>query len=71
RTGTSVAAAHMAGAAACLLEWGIVRGNRLWINNNAIRAVLIQGARRNPSLTYPNEQWGYGTLDLYGTFNSI
>ena len=71
RTGTSVAAAHMAGAAACLLEWGIVRGNRLWINNNAIRAVLIQGARRNSGLTYPNEQWGYGTLDLYGTFNSI
>lgn len=71
RTGTSVAAAHMAGAAACLMEWGIVRGNRLWINNNAIRAVLIQGARRNPGITYPNEQWGYGTLNLYGTFNSI
>lgn len=71
RTGTSVAAAHVAGAAACLLEWGIVRGNRLWINNNAIRAVLIQGARRTPGLTYPNQQWGYGTLNLYGTFNSI
>lgn len=71
RTGTSVAAAHLAGAAACMLEWGIVRGNRLWINNNAIRAVLIQGARRNPGITYPNEQWGYGTLNLYGTFNSI
>jgi len=71
RTGTSVAAAHVAGAAACLMEWGIVRGNRLWINNNAIRAVLIQGARRTPGLTYPNEQWGYGALHLYGTFNSI
>ena len=71
RTGTSVAAAHMAGAAACLMEWGIVRGNRLWINNNAIRAVLIQGARRTSGIAYPNEQWGYGTLDLYGTFNSI
>lgn len=71
RTGTSVAAAHVAGAAACLMEWGIVRGNRLWINNNAIRAVLIQGARRNPNLIYPNEEWGYGVLDLYGTFNSI
>ena len=71
RTGTSVAAAHVAGSAACLMEWGIVRGNRLWINNNAIRAVLIQGARRTPGLIYPNEQWGYGTLNLYGTFNSI
>ena len=71
RTGTSVAAAHVAGAAACLMEWGIVRGNRLWINNNAIRAVLIQGARRTPGLTYPNEEWGYGTLDLYGTFTSL
>jgi len=71
RTGTSVAAAHMAGAAACLMEWGIVRGNRSWISNNAIRAVLIQGARRTPGIDYPNEQWGYGTLNLYGTFNSI
>ncbi len=71
RTGTSVAAAHVAGAAACLLEWGVVRGNRLWINNNAIRAVLIQGARRTFGITYPNEEWGYGTLDLYGTFNGL
>ncbi len=71
RTGTSVAAAHVAGAAACLMEWGNVRGNRLWLNNNAIRAVLIQGADRNPNLTYPNRAWGYGTLNLYGTFNSL
>ena len=71
RTGTSISAAHGAGAAACLLEWGIVRKNRIWISNNAIRAVLVQGADRSPNFTYPNQQWGYGTLDLYATFNSI
>lgn len=71
RSGTSVAAAIAAGAAACMLEWGGVRKNRPWMNNNFIRATLIQGARRNPNLTYPNREWGYGTLDLYNTFNSF
>lgn len=71
RSGTSVAAAHVAGAAACLLEWGTVRGERMWISNNAVRAALTQGAFRNPNLRYPNKEWGYGTLDLYGTFRIL
>lgn len=53
------------------MEWGVVRGERYWISNNAIRAILIQGADRNPNLTYPNREWGYGTLNLYGSFVSL
>ncbi len=71
RTGTCPAAAHAAGAAACLLEWGIVRGGNILMNNDAIRTLLIQGANRNPNLSYPNREWGYGTLDLYGAFASL
>ncbi len=71
RTGTCPAAAHAAGAAACLLEWGIVRGGNVLMNNSAIRTLLIQGAGRNPNLSYPNKEWGYGTLDLYGAFASL
>lgn len=67
RTGTSAAAAITAGAAACLLEWGVVRGNRIWINNNAIRATLIQGATRSPNIDYPSKEWGYGKLNLFQT----
>lgn len=68
RTGTSVAAAFTAGAAANLLSWGIVEGNQITMSEAAVKAYLIRGAKRNPALTYPNREWGYGTLDLYNTF---
>lgn len=71
RSGTSMAAAHVAGAASCLLEWGVVLGNRIWMNNDAVRALLIQGATRRPNLPYPNREWGYGTLNLYGIFATL
>lgn len=68
RTGTSVAAAHVAGAAANLLGWGIVEGNNITMSEASIKAYLIRGARRNPALSYPNREWGYGALDLFETF---
>lgn len=68
RTGTSVAAAHVAGAAANLLSWGLVQGNNITMSEASIKAYLIRGARRNPALMYPNREWGYGALDLFETF---
>lgn len=68
KTGTSVAAAHTAGAIANLLSWGLVEGNDISMSEASIRAYLIRGAKRNPTLTYPNREWGYGALDLYQTF---
>ena len=71
KSGTSVAAAHAAGAAASLFSWGIVQGNDPNMSQASIRSYLIRGARRNPVLTYPNREWGYGILDLYETFRSL
>lgn len=68
RTGTSAAAAHVAGAAAILLHWGILEGNNFYMNSSTIKTYLIRGANRNPALTYPNREFGYGTLDLYQAF---
>ncbi len=70
-TGTSVAAAVTAGAAALMLEWGIVKGNMQNMNGELIRSLFIGGARRESNLTYPNNKWGYGKLDLYGTFEYL
>lgn len=67
-TGTSAAAAHVAGAAAILLNWGILQGNDPYMNSSTIKTYLIRGADRNPSLTYPNREFGYGTLNLYQAF---
>lgn len=67
-TGTSVAAAITAGACALLLQWGVVRGNEPTMNSYLIRSYLIRGCERDPGVTYPNEQWGYGRLNLMNTF---
>ena len=70
-TGTSAAAAHVAGAAALLLHWGILEGNDDYMNSSTIKTYLIRGAKRNPALTYPNREFGYGTLDHYQAFLNL
>jgi subtilisin family serine protease len=70
-TGTSAAAAHVAGAAAILLNWGILQGNDPYMNSSAIKTYLIRGADRTPSRTYPNREFGYGTLNLYQAFLNL
>lgn len=70
-TGTSVAAAITAGIAALLFEWGIVNGNKPAMDSDLIRSYLISGCQRESNLTYPNIQWGFGKVNLYGTFEVI
>lgn len=71
RTGTSVAAAQVAGAAALLLTWGFVYGNDDDMNSNTVKSYMVLGAKRDPNMSYPNREWGYGKLDLYNTFQNI
>lgn len=62
-TGTSFAAPLVAGAAALLMEWGIVRGNDPYLYGEKVKAYLRKGAKRLPSeLEYPNPRLGYGAL---------
>ena len=70
-SGTSVAAAITAGAAALLLEWGIVRRNEPSMNTYIVRANLIRGCARDSGMEYPNMQWGYGRLNLLRTFQLL
>ncbi len=70
-TGTSASAAHTAGVAAMLLEWGIVRGNQPNMNTLDMKIFMIRGARRELDIQYPNRDWGYGILDVYNIFDSL
>ena len=54
-----------------LFGWGIVEGNQITMSQASVKSYLIRGAKRNPALRYPNEEWGYGALDLYETFRRI
>lgn len=62
-TGTSFAAPFATGAAALLLEWGIVRGNDPFLYGEKMKAYFRNGARPLRGETvYPNERVGFGAL---------
>ena len=71
KSGTSISAALTTGVSAMLLEWGIVKKNYPTMNSQQVKKFLIRGVERNVNLTYPNREWGYGTINIYKTFESL
>ena len=67
--GTSVAAAVLTGVCALLLQWGIREGNDPAMGTYQIRAYLIRGCLRRNDMVYPNNQWGYGAVQLMQSFH--
>lgn len=70
-TGTSVSAAHTAGIVAMILEWGYVRNNLFGISTVEIKKLIIRGGKRDSNIIYPNQDWGYGILDVFNVFDSL
>ena len=70
-SGTSAAAAHAAGVAVLVMEWGVVRNNLPDMSTVELKKLFIRGARRDPNLIYPNRDWGYGILDIYNLFDAL
>lgn len=64
-SGTSFAAPFVAGAAALLMEYGIVRGRDPYLYGEKLKAYLLAGARPLRGITkYPDIRVGYGALCL-------
>ncbi|MDD7390599.1 MAG: S8 family serine peptidase [Lachnospiraceae bacterium] len=62
-TGTSFASPAVAGAAALLMQWGIVEGNDPWLYGERLKSWFHRNARQLPAFqTYPNAYIGYGVL---------
>ena len=74
-SGTSFACPFVTGACALLMEWGITRGNDIFLYGQRVKAFLQKGAKRLQNVNYPNNYWGYGTLcisnslDLLASYN--
>lgn len=70
-TGTSAAAAITAGGVAQVMQWALVEQNDPTLSNAGIKNILIRGARKTNERSYPNREWGYGALDVYGAFEKL
>lgn len=64
RTGTSMATPFVTGSAALLMEWGIIKGNDMYLYGEKVKAYLIRGARPLPGEELPSKKTGWGALCL-------
>lgn len=71
RTGSSMAAALAAGCVAQFMEWAVVEGNAPLVEGGTIKSYFIRGAVRENNIIYPDERWGYGKLNISGTFEVL
>ena len=63
QTGTSFATPFVTGAAALLMQYGVVDGEDPFLYGEKVKAYLQRGARLLPGFgAYPNNQVGYGAL---------
>lgn len=69
-SGSSAATALTAGAAALLMEWGIIRKNNITMDTVSIQKYFIRGSI-NTGVEVPNRICGYGGIDLYGVFQTM
>lgn len=69
-SGSSAATAITAGAAALLMEWGIIRKNDITMDTVSVKKYLIRGTV-NTGVEVPNRICGYGGIDLYGVFQTM
>lgn len=68
-TGTSFATPFVTGAAALLMQWGIVNGNDPYLYGEKVKAYLRRGAQPIRGETdYPNARVGYGALCISESF---
>lgn len=71
RTGSSISGAVTAGAAAQFMQWAVVEKNSPLARTRDVKNYFVKGALRIPGIEYPNKEWGYGRLNLLGSFDVL
>lgn len=70
-SGAAIAGAILAGTAALVYEWGIVKGNDSNLFPPRVRNYLITGTIKFEGFIYPNRQWGFGGLSIEKLFEEL
>ena len=72
KTGTSMAAPQVSGAAALMMQWGVVNRNDPYLYGERLKYFLITGAKKGRrDIQYPDAAWGYGELCLRESINLV
>jgi len=70
-SGGSVAGAVLCSATLLMLQWGIVLRNDINMYGPTIISYLTRGTSKRTGDIYPNPEWGYGMLNLQGSFENL
>ena len=72
KTGTSMATPQVTGAAALMMQWGIVNRNDPYLYGERLKYFLMLGSKKGRrDISYPDPSWGYGELCLRDSFNIL
>lgn len=71
QSGSSIAAAMAAGAAAQFMQWAVVEQNYPLAAGRELKYYLALGAVRMDGISYPSREWGLGTINLQRTFQEL
>ncbi|MDD6203265.1 MAG: S8 family peptidase [Lachnospiraceae bacterium] len=70
-TGSSMAVAIAAGAAAQFMQWAVIDENAPYIRSTELKNYFIRGAKREEGIIYPSRLWGFGRMNLQGVFDAL
>jgi hypothetical protein len=71
RTSSALAAAIAAGGVAQFMQWAVVEGGGGYVVSRESSNYFIRGASRSSDIIYPSREWGYGRLNMVGTFDAM
>ena len=67
-----MATPQVTGAAALMMQWGIVNGNDPYLYGERVKYFLILGSKKTrQDIEYPDAGWGYGELCLRESINLV
>jgi hypothetical protein len=59
------------GLSALIEEYGIIGNQIPYLRTGDVKNILIAGAARMEGVSYPSPIWGYGTVNIYNSIQSM
>ena len=54
-----------------MMEWIVIQPGTRGVSASQVRNMIVIGAQGRPQAEYPNNEWGYGTMNLYRSLDIL